>query len=375
MKEKIGLITYHAAYNFGSALQAYGTVKTLEKLGCEVETIDYQTKASKLWYHVDYSLKKGWRSLIYNRGFLKIKKEREIRAKKFDDFVKSNLHLTPQSYETYEEIQKANLNYPILISGSDQVWNRHCGEFAGEPETSIYPYFLKFGNPRLRIAYASSFGVMLYREIVKSSINLKEYNSLSTREPIICEWLKKATGKDVSLVCDPTWLLDKHQWSQIPGLGMKEPKRPYIFVYILYMGAKEVATWLQAAKRLAKANGWDVICICPLNYVEDESVTIMQDAGPLDFLQLMMNAQFVITKSFHGTIFSMNFEVPFVTIRATPDSRHGQMLRMCGLEDRAVVSPDEIVQSDLNLDFTTSRKVIGDFRKSSIEYLRKALQQ
>lgn len=375
MKDRlVGLITYHAAYNFGSVLQAYGTIRTIEKLGFQVETIDYRTPSQTFWYQTDFSHKKGLRSMIDNWGFQFIRSARKERARKFEEFIDRFLNPTSQRYTCYDQIRDAKFHYDILVSGSDQVWNFGCGEFKYEPQEAILPYFLDFGKPQKRVAYASSFGNQTLRNIRKYKNRLCSYDSLSTREPIIRDYMETVTERDVELVCDPTWLLDKDEWLSMPGIYRPEVERPYIFVYALYWNFRSLNRWLPAIKQLAKKLGMDVYCISPLNYCNDKEINMLQDAGPLDFLSYIGNASLVITNTFHGTIFSMNFERPFFSCCVQPGSRQGQMLALCGLEDRIINSPSELLEDDdYELDFKNSSNEIRDLRAKSINYLNKAL--
>ncbi len=374
-KPKIGLITYHSAYNFGSALQTYGTIKTIRDLGFEVETIDYRTPSQTLWYQSDFSRKKGIRSMIDNFGFEFIKSKRKVRARKYENFISSFLNPTEERYTDYKSLKEADLHYDILISGSDQVWNIGCGEFKYEPNDAILPYFLQFGSPKNRIAYASSFGGQTLRNIRKYKNLLSTYDALSTREPIIKDYIKEATGRDVELVCDPTWLLDKHTWMDIPGIYNPTSSRKYIFVYALYWNFRALNRWLPVIKELARINNMNVFCISPLNYHRDKDINMIQDAGPLDFLSYISHASLVITNTFHGTIFSMNFERPFYSCCVQPGSRQGQMLAMCCLEDRIINNPSELLEDkDFNCDFTKSTVVINNLRSKSISFLKNSIE-
>lgn len=373
-KEKIGLITYHSAYNFGSVLQAYATVKTIEMLGYSVETIDYQTKSQIDWYHTDFSLAKSLREKIDTFGFIFQRKFRERRAEKFEDFIYNFLNVSEEKYHNNEDFRKSP-QYDILISGSDQIWNIGCGEFKNEKPEAILPYFLKFGNPHKKIAYASSFGSQNLRTIRKYSKHLLDYDFLSTREPIMRDYIKRSTGKEVKLVCDPTWLLNKDEWLSIPGIYNPNKEKPYILVYSLYWSFIGLNRWMPAIKELANRNGWDVILISPVNYYRDKEIKIIKDAGPLDFLSYLSEARMVITNTFHGTIFSMNFNIPFFSCLAQPSSRQGQMLALCHLEDRVVNSPSEISRAeDIEIDFSDCSAFIRKFRNESIDYLKNALK-
>lgn len=374
-KPKIGLITYHSAYNFGSALQTYGTIKTIIDLGFEIETIDYRTPSQTLWYQSDFSRKKGIRSMIDNFGFEFIKSKRKVRARKFENFISTFLNPTKERYTDYKSLKEAELNYDVLISGSDQIWNIGCGEFKYESKEAILPYFLRFGSPQNRIAYASSFGGQTLRNIRKYRDLLCNYDALSTREPIIRNYIQEATGRNVELVCDPTWLLDKYAWQDLPGIYNPNSSKKYIFVYALYWDIRAFCHWLPKIKDLARRNDMDVFCISPLNYHRDKDINMIQDAGPLDFLSYISHASLVITNTFHGTIFSMNFEKPFYSCCVQPGSRQGQMLAMCGLEDRIINNPSELLDdNDFSCDFTKSSAVINNLRSKSISFLKNSIE-
>ncbi len=109
--KSIGLITYHAAYNFGSVMQTYGTVRTIEKIGRSVETIDYRTPSQTFWYQTDFSRKKGLRSMIDNFGFQFIKAARKERARKYEDFIAQFLRPTVKRYIYYEQLRDAGQRY------------------------------------------------------------------------------------------------------------------------------------------------------------------------------------------------------------------------------------------------------------------------
>lgn len=370
-KDTIGLITYHAAYNFGSVLQAYATQYTLQKLGYQVEIIDYRTPSQTLWYTQDITLKKGKRSLIEAPFFLRVWRARKRRARKFEVFMSEKMNLTPKTHTCFDDFK--DLSYPILISGSDQVWNFKCGEFRFEPWDAIRPYFLDFGNPKKRIAYASSFGMPTEEYVRKCAPYLEHYDSLSTREPIGKRFLECAINRPVTLVADPTWLLDKDQWSKL--LTGESYRKPYILIYSLSLNWRHAGKWLRAVKNLADKKKYSIYCISPLHPLIYPGIKMVDDAGPLDFLSLIKDAKLVVTNTFHGTIFSMNFEVPFISCEVKPNSRQGQILAMCGLSHRIANSPQELAEfkQAYELDFSGSTARLIDLRNKSVDYLKNAL--
>lgn len=373
--QKIGLITYHSAYNFGSVLQSYATIKILERIGFKVEVIDYRTYSQTFWYTKDFSFKKNYKENILNYGFFINRRKRKKRAQKFEEFISSFFNLTETRFSCYEEIKNYDFNYDILVAGSDQIWNLKCGEFRFEPKEAIYPYFLKFGNPKRKIAYASSFGSTNLNEIKNYKNYLLEFDYLSTREPITKELIEKVIEHKIDLVCDPTWLLSKNEWLALPGIYKPKTDKKYILIYTLGWRRKIWDSWISKIKILASKLDLEIYCVSPLFYNHSKSVTMLQDAGPIDFLSYLSNASLVITTTFHGTIFSMNFEIPFYSCNVSPGSRQAQMLSLCNLEDRIINNPSDLLKiENINCEFTESSKTISDFRNRSIDYLKKSLE-
>jgi len=374
-KPKVGLITYHAAYNFGSVLQAYATQKTLEKLGYPNEIVDYRTKSQTDWYHKDFSLKAGPWNWITTFGFNFIRKARRKRREKFESFITHYLHLSPRQYTDYSQIRAEKFDYDILVSGSDQVWNIGCGEFRNEPNESILPYFLDFANPKKKIAYASSIGGQTLHFVKKYVPYLQQFDTLSTREPSGARIIGKATGRLVETVVDPTWLFTGQEW-QIEGTYKPDTSRRYILWYTLYMTPRGMKRWLDVIKEFARRYDFDIYCLSPLSYYYDKEVIWLNEAGPLDFLSYMKHASLVITHTFHGTIFAMNFNVPFYSCNAVEGSRQGQILTLCDLEDRILSNPSDLREiTDYSCDFTGSNAMLERMRRNSLDYLKSALER
>lgn len=374
-RRKIGLITYHAAYNCGAVLQAYATQKTLEKLGFPNEIVDYQTRSEIFCYHKDFSWRKGLRNWISTFGFFFIRKARRIRREKFEQFINHYLTLSPRRYATCRELQAEKFGYETLVSGSDQIWNISCGEFLNEPREAILPYFLDFAHPKKKIAYASSIGDYNNLNYIKSyAPYLKQFNALSVREPRSARLIGKAIGRPVELVADPTQLFTREEW-QIAGTYRPKTSRKYLLIYTLYWMPWTMKKWLAAIKQIAHRFNLDVYCISPMNYYHDNEVHWLNEAGPLDFLSYMSHASLIITNTFHGTIFPMNFNVPFYSCAVREGTRQGHILEMCDLEDRILNSPSELCEiTDYSCDFTTSNAIMEELRHKSMSWLDSVLK-
>lgn len=370
----IGIITYHAAYNFGSVLQAYALQKTINSFGFSSEIIDYRTPSQTSWYQSDISLKYGIIHLIKTIGFIFCLKSRKLRREKYENFISTYLNLSAKRYTNYTQLNSSELNYSILISGSDQIWNFACGEFAYESRDAIRPYFLDFGHPQKRIAYASSIGTQSLNYICQYAKFLKKFNSLSSRETIGCRYISKAINRDVVQVVDPTWLLSKGQWDKLPGMYNPSPQRPYILLYTLNMWNRNIKEWINAIKKLSQKYNCAIYSISPLTYIKVDGVNCIQDAGPIDILSYIRNAELVITNTFHGTIFSINLEIPFFSIKASVGSRQQQILELCDLENRIINTPLELENIETyRCNFQRSSQAIEKMRTKSIEYIYNAI--
>jgi len=375
-KKTVGLITYHSAYNFGSVLQAYATKKAIEQLGFNVETIDYRTKSQTYWYTTETSSKLyGKRLWLWDMQFYLIRSARLRRRKKFEDFIFRYLNLTKPTLRTYQDIIKANFHYDALVCGSDQIWNPFCLEFFNEnKEEALLPYFLKFGTATKRIAYASSFNTFK-RVIVEGVKNLNNIDVLSVREEETARIVSELTGRQVTHVCDPTLLLKPAEYdfdgNYKPSIGGE-----YLLIYNLIWTPKEIKKWLPAIKEFAEKHSWKIVLISPLHFFSDKEVVVLNDAGPIDFISYLKNASFVVTTTFHGTMFSLNFERPFVSCSTNLESRQGQILRMCGTSESIVSDVESfqnIAEKMVNVDFAESQSILDKFRRSSFEYITNAL--
>lgn len=379
MKHKIGIITILKVNNYGAELQAYATTKILQLIGHDAEIIDYpfyknplhkRTKKSaptakmSLKKHVAerlYPLLTWWKS----RNF---KGEQNLRNAKFEQFHKEN---TKQSvcYNSIEKLKSATLDYDILLTGSDQVWNPGI-------YSSLDPYFLRFGNDNMRrIAYASSFGVTeIPKDVVSYYVeSLMRYSAIGVREDAAVDLVKKLTGRDAKLVLDPTLLLNREQWMQVakPITGL--PDSPYILIYEL----SYIPFLKQVAEYISSQTGMPIVRICKNACPEDKGTEIINviDAGPAEFLFMFDNAEFIVTNSFHGTAFAVNFGKQFYTILRkgkNNNSRQKSILKLLNCEERMLEEGSSMPKiTRLNTQNITSN--LNKERQKSINFLKIAI--
>lgn len=372
---KIGLMTFHAAHNYGSVLQAFATQQVIEGLGYENEIINYRLKNQRMYYNRLYTTKFGLKHLLRQLIRLPEHRKRCIRAQKFETFIEEKLKKSETEFTTYGELKSGAPDYPVLISGSDQVWNLHCtAEFKTEPPESILGYYLAFGSEDTkRISFSSSFGGMRPEEIEQFKDHLARYDALSVREASGADMLKELLGREVENTLDPTLMLNGEEWSKLTL--QNHPSEKYIFVYTLSQ-YKAVQRLLSPISEYAREKGLKAICSAPFSPVHVSGVQACPDCGPQDFLTYVKNAELVITDSFHGTAFSINMETPFYVIQSGRDRRKLQLLQKLGLEDRILYSAEELRSiRDYSCDFTNSQVRLALEREKTLAYLDNALKQ
>lgn len=371
----VGLITFHAAHNYGSVLQAFATQKTLDKFGYNNEIINYRLVNQMKYYNYIYTTYFGYKELVKNLLRLPENTMRSSRNKKFEDFIYNGLRLSKETYHTYNDLVNARLEYPILISGSDQVWNKYCpAEFKKEPKESIYAYFLNFGREDARrISISSSFGNSKIDDIQEYKEFLSKYDVLSVREKDGAEMLHELTGKDVECTIDPTLLMSKAEW-HIEGTYDVDKK--YIFVYTLRR-KDAVNELLESVYEIFGGSEYEIICIAPFSPIKVKGITNFADCGPLDFLSYIRCASLVITDSFHGTAFSLNFEVPFYSIQYGADKRKEQLLDMLGQRSRLLPDVSDIKSIDTSrcfeVDFSGTSSALNNERDRCLSFIRNSV--
>ncbi len=381
--KKIGVITILNVNNYGAELQAFALVNTLKMNGFDAEIINYlhyknprHKKTSKSKPIKKIGLIDGLKELLYPH-YINLKSLKNLTSKKLREKRFSNFHLRhtkmSDEYRSIEELYQNFKQYDVYIVGSDQVWNPNSN-------TNLAPYLLSFVKEDIpKISYASSFGVdkidLKYFNFYYQ--HFKSFNFLSVREKSGEKIIKKITKeKKANWVLDPTFLLSKSDW-----INYQSPKlinKPYLLLYIL----NDSKLIKNLAKKIAKDLNLQIIRLCKKSIIEDPNKDVLNiiDAGPKEYIRLFNDASFIITTSFHGTCFSVNFEKPFFTIlnkRKKNNSRIIDLLSYLELDRRFIFNDeniDKIDKSSYSIDFrkhTYLKNLKLDF---SINYLLKSIR-
>lgn len=283
-KKKIGCLTWHDVYNFGSELQAYALQQTLAELGYNSEFISYKKERTLF-------------SRIYF-GFCELRAMISPRssgghAENFIRFRREFLNCSKKKY-TAKNIATSNDDYSVFICGSDQIW---------APNVYDSVYFLSFTDKK-KISYAASIGLNEIPIELSSCYkrHLSDFHSVSVREKDGKELLKNSCGVDSVVMPDPTALLTKQQWEQIAVLP--KTSNSYVFCYFL----NKDHSYKETVQKMVD-EGTEIIGVSASS--EDfRWMHIIKDAGPREFLGYIRNAQAVFTDSFHGSILSLIFHKP-----------------------------------------------------------------
>lgn len=379
--KKIAMISVHN-HNYGSILQAYALQQVLIRMEYDVKIILYKKtnifkQALRLFYipllkaNVKMKYKSFYCKLFNRKVYQDILVPRE---KAFIDFISNNMNFS-KTYVGRKNLIAGCANYDAFVLGSDQVWN---------PMNLGADFFTMTFIPdgKLKVTYAPSFGVSEIPKYQrkKTSYYLKRISHISVREVSGEKIVKSLTGRDVPVVLDPTMLLPREIWDEAKG----EPivKEPYILCYFI----SAIPSHRKFAKELSHKTKCKIVTIPHVDeYVKADDGfgdIVPKEVGPLEFVNLISNAEYVCTDSFHGTVFSILYEKKFFTFnrfisngKVSTNSRLYSILQLLKLEYRLRDSSKKIMENDLNpIDYCIPYKHLSDLRESSKDYLKMALR-
>lgn len=372
MKKRVGLITIYHVPNYGSVLQTYATQVLLEKLGMECHIINY--KYPNEWHFAQGRLRPTIKSII---GHLFGLKPSHRKANKLVDFKKTHFNFT-KLYKSLDELKKADWSgYDMFAVGSDQVWKAHftLGDSA---------FLLSFiPDDKYRISIASSFASKSVPDkfIEKYKKYLGKFNAISVREHNGIDIVKN----DLQLSCtpevilDPTLLLSKEQWMEIVPRSNFNKKKKYILLYMLTYAFEPRPHIFEVIKHLQSQDDYEVIALegyTPKEQAMGIEMIDKTDSSIPEFIDLFANADVVVTSSFHGTAFAVNFGIPLVSIvpEGNNDDRQSSLLRSVGLDCCIANSSVAINEIGYNYDKKAALEKLEALRNNSINWIKKNIR-
>lgn len=375
--KKIGLFTINDYNNYGNRLQNYAAQEYLKSLGFEVETVKNFTSYSKYFSKPNFfSRTKNLISMAPDKAYEKIKTKlfkkingnliadlEQRRSDSFKIFTKSYISETDYNITDTDIPNDLGKRYDYYVTGSDQVWNPY------NPRTSEID-FLSFASKNKRIALSPSFGTSnvpgnqtdRYREWIS------EMEYLSVREDDGAKIIKELTGRNTPVLVDPTMLLDKEKWLKVAKPASNKPSKNYLLTYFLGGVPKE---FINQINNLADENSLEIINLSDIN---DKDSYV---AGPSEFIDYISDCKVFCTDSFHGAVFSILFEKPFIIYQregvVSMYSRINTLLEKFKLNSRKAenISTNE---DAFNVDYSFVLKILEVERKKVFDYLKSALE-
>ena len=353
---KIGIITFHDTTNFGSLLQTTGLFAFLNQHYRSVEVINYQCEAivrkELPMKNINYfNLKDVLKAILI---YPPIKR----KYKEMERFSNENLNISKNQYFK-ENIEKANEIYDCFVVGSDILWHENITEYDST-------YFLDFADQnKSKISYATSLGLdnedLTEWQKQMSNKYLSCFNYISVREPNALNELKNITNKKINVVCDPTILIEKKYWLKfIKNIDNKK----YVLIY--FRDEKNMV--FDFARKISKDKGLKVLFIN--NGKENQNIQNIWPKSIEDFLSLIFNAEYIVTASYHGVIFSLLFNKEFYYFNRNYKGRMENLIEKSGVKNRNL----EFIEYNKNLleekiDYDLVNRNIDKFRMESQKLL------
>lgn len=381
--KKLGICACYQHKNYGSQLQSYATTVELARRNIDFEVIRYKKKITPLL--LVKSLPRLLNPVFINDRIIEtsqkkmmlklhpqLAQDNAVRNAAFDKFSQSRFKKLSPVYYGYEQLKEQSKKYTAVMVGSDQLWSP-------SGITSNF-YNLMFADDNtVKISYATSFGVSQinpkYHKIYNTFLNRLDF--ISVRENSGKKIVEELSSNKAEVVCDPVILLDAEQWlKEIPNKRLYD--EPYIFAYFLGKSAE----YRDAVTKFAKQKGLKIVTEPHMDSYNkaDENFGDYTpfDIGPAEFVNLIRNAEYVFTDSFHGSVFSMLYQKQFLVFNRYSDnsssSKNSRIDSFCknyGLSDRRYNGNIANVENEINYEAVLGK--VDEHRQKSKAFLDKAI--
>lgn len=362
---KIGIMSMHRVKNLGSFMQAYGLKSLVESLGHEVVFIDY-IEGEKISNVLNFQKKKK-----INKFYDKLKKILSIKKVKCfkKDFNKYYNDLYEKESEEYLNItkEKNREQCDVLIVGSDEVFNCLNNQYGFSDDA-----FGGYKNSNKIISYAASCGWTKYDFLTENQKKVLEksvpnFSAMSVRDNNTKDFISNFYNKEININLDPVLISD---FSSFNKKSLKKLEEKYIIIYAYYnrISSKDE---ISKIKKFAKQENCKLVAVGSPQYWCDEYVPI----SPYEIFDFFHSAQFVITDTFHGTIFSIKSHCKFLTIiRESNKNKLSDLLQRLALEERMYNSGDisKIIKKEI--DYKKVDFLIEKEKEKTVRYLKENLK-
>lgn len=367
---KIGIISVNNAHNFGTVMQALGLKSYLESLGHEVQIINYRNANIEKSYHPGRRLPgataKSKRK--YLGKWLKETRQKPympLRRYRFEKFFEEHFNLSAPC-ASLKALRNANFDFDVVFAGSDQIWNSTItkgldpaffGDFTRK-DTIVASYGASIGNPSVP-----------ERELPVFAEHFKRMDYISVREERAQKQFTTLTDKKISVVCDPTFLPDREYFKNFASKKSPYGNKKYIYVHVHHYNSKAVEL-VEAAKKLSKKTGLPVVHNLQTAKFKKE-LGKTRAAGPLETLNAIAHAEYVVTQSFHLSVFALLFEKNFITLkRDRNNDRLENLFEKLGLLEHFIDPNDDLPDfKDIPIDFKEIHKKMEAMRPESVEFI------
>lgn len=368
---KLGIVTFHSAINYGAVLQAYALQEKCKEYINNTYIINYNPNYIRRNYTfipLKYDIN-GEKSFKVNQIKQLLNNIYNIntffeKRNKFQNFISNNFDLTDPVQEC-KDIEKLDFDY--IICGSDQIWNPEIGNGLDK----VYFAQLNDKNRIVRISYAASVGKeqinIKYIPILKKYLDAFDF--ISVRERSSVKTLKCISNKDIKCVLDPTLMVDSTLWNRFINPHLTKEK--YLLIYRMENNPKIDVL----AEQVARALGLEIIEIGAKNLKYKVRHKLLSNLGIEEFLSYFYNAEFVITNSFHGTVFSIIFKKCFYALlHSTLGLRIKDLLEDLSLSNRIVDLHNNVDINNLySIDWKKTYLLLDGLRGYSVNFLYTAL--
>lgn len=367
---KVSILTFHNAHNYGAVLQAYALKTKIESMGHDVVIENYCNNKIEKRYDAKLKIEISKRDVINPIRWLSIlKKKNQIefaqaawkkQCYNFNEFIDKYLLEGNKTKKTIEDLEKTNTD--IFICGSDQVWTSWIT--GGLDDV----YLLNFKTNAKRVSYAASIGseVISNEEKKKLKETLEKFDKIAVRELQIKNKLSEFINNEIYVALDPTLLIDANDYKLIES-KKKLQEEKYVFAYFV----NESDELMEVAQKVAKDLGFKLIELHYYLRKDLKDHNQIADIGPSEFLYYIKNSEFVLTNSFHGTVFSILYKKKFYSVYNS-DVRKDGLLKTLQISERHIKCKKEIDLSK-KINYEVVYEKLKKYRQGSLDYLSEIL--